>query len=182
MTLSRTREKGFTLIEVMLVIVIMSIMVSLVVLNVSGIDQRKAMQARDVFRLDVQKIRNASADQGRILGLRIEPATDVQSARYVVMEYKITTTQDHSRIATWQAAQDFQSKTLPDDSDIKIEYLQATEPLNPLQQQTQQPLPQMIWLGNGEAIPVRIQFYFQRQPLGDALQLNQQGLILDERS
>lgn len=48
--------RGFTLIEVMVVIVIMSIMASLVVLNISGVDQRKAMQAREVLLLDLQRI------------------------------------------------------------------------------------------------------------------------------
>ncbi|MFI7983853.1 type II secretion system protein, partial [Acinetobacter baumannii] len=35
-------QKGFTLIEVMVVIVIMTIMTSLVVLNIGGVDQKKA--------------------------------------------------------------------------------------------------------------------------------------------
>ena len=48
--------RGFTLIEVMVVIVIMSIMASLVVLNIGGVDQRKAMQTREVLLLDLQRI------------------------------------------------------------------------------------------------------------------------------
>ncbi|WP_143225272.1 type II secretion system protein, partial [Acinetobacter baumannii] len=47
-------QKGFTLIEVMVVIVIMTIMTSLVVLNIGGVDQKKAMQARELFLLDLQ--------------------------------------------------------------------------------------------------------------------------------
>lgn len=35
-------QKGFTLIEVMVVIVIMTIMTSLVVLNIGGVDQKKS--------------------------------------------------------------------------------------------------------------------------------------------
>ena len=42
--------RGFTLIELMVVIVIMGIMASLVLLNTSGVDQRKAMQAREITR------------------------------------------------------------------------------------------------------------------------------------
>lgn len=41
--------RGFTLIELMVVIVIMAIMASLVLMNIGGVDQRKAMQAREVF-------------------------------------------------------------------------------------------------------------------------------------
>ncbi|HQV26190.1 MAG TPA: prepilin-type N-terminal cleavage/methylation domain-containing protein, partial [Acinetobacter sp.] len=43
---SHSFEQGFTLIEIMVVIVIMTVMTSLVVLNIGGIDQRRAMQAK----------------------------------------------------------------------------------------------------------------------------------------
>lgn len=46
---SSSAHYGFTLIELMVVIVIIGIMASLVVMNLNGIDQRKAMQAREVF-------------------------------------------------------------------------------------------------------------------------------------
>ena len=45
--------RGFTLIEVMVVIVIISIIASLIVLNIDGLDQRKAMQAREMLLLDL---------------------------------------------------------------------------------------------------------------------------------
>ena len=48
-----SRIQGFTLVELMVVIVIMAIMASLVMLNINGVDQRKAAQARDVFIMDV---------------------------------------------------------------------------------------------------------------------------------
>jgi general secretion pathway protein G len=48
-------QQGFTLIEIMVVIVIMTVMASLVVLNIGGIDQRKAMQARELFILDLKE-------------------------------------------------------------------------------------------------------------------------------
>ena len=48
--------RGFTLIELMVVIVIMGIMASLVLLNTSGVDQRKAMQAREILLVDLQRV------------------------------------------------------------------------------------------------------------------------------
>ena len=50
-------QQGFTLIEVMLVIVIMAVMASLIVMNVQGVDQRKVMQARELLVLNLKKIR-----------------------------------------------------------------------------------------------------------------------------
>ncbi len=42
-------QKGFTLIEVMVVIVIMTIMTSLVVLNIGGIDQKRQCRQESYF-------------------------------------------------------------------------------------------------------------------------------------
>lgn len=42
-------QKGFTLIEVMVVIVIMTIMTSLVVLNIGGVDQKSNAGERVIF-------------------------------------------------------------------------------------------------------------------------------------
>ena len=61
--------RGFTLIELMVVIVIMAIMASLILTNINGIDQRKAMQAREVFILDLHQINREANDQARILAL-----------------------------------------------------------------------------------------------------------------
>ncbi len=63
-------QKGFTLIEVMVVIVIMTIMTSLVVLNIGGVDQKKAMQARELFLLDLQKINKRIARSITCIGFR----------------------------------------------------------------------------------------------------------------
>ena len=48
-------QQGFTLIEVMLVIVIMAVMASLIVMNVQGVDQRKVMQARELLILNLKE-------------------------------------------------------------------------------------------------------------------------------
>ena len=80
--------RGFTLIEVMVVIVIMSIMASLVVLNIGGVDQRKAMQTREVLLLDLQRILREANDQSRILALDVQAATDISPFRYGVVEYR----------------------------------------------------------------------------------------------
>ena len=62
-------RSGFTLIELMVVIVVIAILASLILLNISGVDQRKAMQAREFFILDLKKINKESVDQSRIFAL-----------------------------------------------------------------------------------------------------------------
>ena len=68
-TSSSQLQSGFTLIELMVVIVIIAVVASLVVFNVEGVDQRKAMQAREVLMLDLKQIQRESSDQGRIYAL-----------------------------------------------------------------------------------------------------------------
>ncbi|MEK7740573.1 MAG: prepilin-type N-terminal cleavage/methylation domain-containing protein, partial [Pseudomonadota bacterium] len=53
---SSQKMRGFTLIEVMVVIVIISIIASLIILNIDGVDQRKAMQAREMLLLHLKQI------------------------------------------------------------------------------------------------------------------------------
>ena len=190
-------QHGFTLIEVMLVIVIMAVMASLIVMNVQGVDQRKVMQARELLALNLKKIRLESADQGRILGLLIQPATDFAPAQYEVVEYRPQANSDNSNQSKlnqsqfnqnqpmrerdqyrWQLATDFDSQTLPEQSSLQIQSLDHQLNLDALKQNDA--LPQIIWLGNGEAVPVRIQLYLQQQQVGDAIVLNRLGAVSDE--
>ena len=198
-------QQGFTLIEVMLVIVIMAVMASLIVMNVQGVDQRKVMQARELLVLNLKKIRLESADQGRILGLLIQPATDIAPAQYEVVEYRPQANPDNSNQSQlnqsqsnlnqstqsqsspmfgqrdqyrWQLATDFDSQTLPEQSSVQIQSLDHQLNLDALKQNDA--LPQIIWLGNGEAVPVRIQLYLQQQQVGDAIVLNRLGAVSDE--
>ena len=190
-------QQGFTLIEVMLVIVIMAVMASLIVMNVQGVDQRKVMQARELLILNLKKIRLESADQGRILGLLIQPATDIAPAQYEVVEYRPQANSDNSNQSKlnqsqfnqnqpmrerdqyrWQLATDFDSQTLPEQSSVQIQSLDHQLNLDALKQNDA--LPQIIWLGNGEAVPVRIQLYLQQQQVGDAIVLNRLGAVSDE--
>lgn len=195
-------QQGFTLIEVMLVIVIMAVMASLIVMNVQGVDQRKVMQARELLVLNLKKIRLESADQGRILGLLIQPATDIAPAQYEVVEYRpqanpdnlnekqsnlnqSTQSQFNSNLPRgahdqyrWQLATDFDSQTLPEQSSVQIQSLDHQLNLDVLKQNDA--LPQIIWLGNGEAVPVRIQLYLQQQQVGDAIVLNRLGAVSNE--
>nr|WP_298892242.1 type II secretion system protein GspH [uncultured Acinetobacter sp.] len=181
----------------MLVIVIMAVMASLIVMNVQGIDQRKVMQARELLVLNLKKIRLESADQGRILGLLIQPATDIAPAQYEVVEYRPQANSDNSNQSKlnqsqfnqnqpmrerdqyrWQLATDFDSQTLPEQSSLQIQSLDHQLNLDVLKQNDA--LPQIIWLGNGEAVPVRIQLYLQQQQVGDAIVLNRLGAVSDE--
>ena len=171
--------RGFTLVELMVVIVIMGIMASLVMMNIGGTDQRKAMQAREVFLMDVQKILRESNDQSRILALNVQAATDVADFQYDVMEYlpKQNTESLLNQNNNWQNYKDFPMRILPEHVTFSIQSLERRYENANNSELLNQNAPKLIWLGNGEVKPVRIQFYFEERPVGNEIEIDHLGKI-----
>ena len=180
-------QSGFTLIELMVVIVIIAGVASLVVFNVEGVDQRKAMQAREVLMLDLKQIQRESSDQGRIYALKISPATDVSDFKYALVEYHDKTVDlanPNKRMANekkWTEVQDFSVRTLPSRVSFNI-----TAQEHQFNNATNTDLigrnaPDLIWLGNGETKPVAIQMYYDQKPVGELIRLDYLGQVSDEQ-
>lgn len=173
------RSSGFTLIEIMVVIVIMTIMTSLVVLNIGGVDQRRAMQAREMFILDLKKINKESTDQAKVFALNVQNATDVAPLSYSLFEYH---DQSFERVRQadriWQPYTEFKPRQLPNNVSFSVQSLNNE---NYPRAQNDDLLggqaPQLIWFGNGEVRPVRIQFYYAQQPIGHELELDHLGKV-----
>ncbi len=174
-------NRGFTLIELMVVIVIMGIMASLVLLNIGGVDRRKAMQAREVFMLDIQRILREANDQARVLALHTQLATDVRAFQYTVTEYQSNPVSSEFRLGTapqkWIPYTEFKTRTLPDNVSFQIQSLDQRYENAQNRDLTAQDAPQLIWLGNGEVKPVRIQFYLESNEVGSAIEIDHLGKI-----
>ena len=186
-----TKQGVFTLIEVMLVIVIMAVMAGLVVINIQGIEHRKVLQSREVLLMDLQKIRLESLDQGRILGLVPLLATDVAPAGYQVVEYVKKSNIQNTNPAlirspsdqyVWQVASDFKMQALPSESYLTVQMSDQALPVNALKTSQQQNLPAIIWLGNGENLPARLQLFVQQQAVGEVIEVNRLGLIANHEN
>lgn len=171
--------RGFTLIELMVVIVIMGIMASLVLLNTSGVDQRKAMQAREILLMDLQRVLREANDQSRILALDVQTATDVTPFRYGIIEYRSAEQSGQNlQNEKWQSYADFKLRSLPDHVSFQIQSLEQQRFANAKNRDlTQANSPQLIWLGNGEVKPVRIQFFFEEREIGAAIEVDHLGKI-----
>ena len=169
---------GFTLIELMVVIVIIAILASLILLNISGVDQRKAMQAREFFILDLKKINKESVDQSRIFALLTHNATDVAPFSYELAEYHDlraqTVIQEDKK---WQPYSEFPVRVLPERVAFNIESVDQNYQNATQQDLINQQAPKLIWFGNGEVKPVRIQFYFEQNPVGDPIEVDHLGNI-----
>lgn len=172
-------QKAFTLIEIMVVIVIMTIMASLVVLNIGGVDQRRAMQAREMFILDLKKINKEATDQAKVFALNTQNATDVAPFSYNLFEYHDQSREQIQQVdRTWQLYKEFKARQLPDHVSFSIQSLDtATYNKAKNEDLLGGKAPQLIWFGNGEVKPVRIQFYYEQKPIGHELQLDHLGKV-----
>ena len=171
-------RSGFTLIELMVVIVIIAILASLILLNISGVDQRKAMQAREFFILDLKKINKESVDQSRIFALLTHNATDVAPFSYELAEYHDLRTQTViQEDKKWQPYSEFPVRVLPERVAFNIESVDQNYQNATQQDLINQQAPKLIWFGNGEVKPVRIQFYFEQNPVGDPIEVDHLGNI-----
>ena len=174
--------RGFTLIELMVVIVIMAIMASLILTNINGIDQRKAMQAREVFILDLHQINREANDQARILALQLQNATDVVPFQYAVLEYLAAAPQSPSGAMLiehkkWQQYSEFKPRSLPEQVSFSVQSVDQQYENAKNDDLLQGDAPKLLWFGNGEAKPVRIQFYFEQRPIGEEIELDHLGKI-----
>ena len=186
------RQKGFTLIELMVVIVIISIIASLIVLNIDGVDQRKAMQARELLILDFKKMNREAVDQSRIYALVVQSQTDVANFGYRFDEYipqRSQTNDATHRLNDLNSSNNNQKKWLEADAVTvrelpnRVSFTVESQDHEFKQAQNTDLLgnnaPKLIWLGNGEVKPVSIQIYYDQKPVGDLIQIDYLGKIDD---
>ncbi|TCB60603.1 prepilin-type N-terminal cleavage/methylation domain-containing protein [Acinetobacter terrae] len=174
--------RGFTLIELMVVIVIMAIMASLILTNINGVDQRKAMQAREVFIMDLRRMNREANDQARIFALDVQTATGVSPFRYGVVEYLVPSLQATQNSVLnenkkWQDYSEFTKRTLPEHVSFNVQSLDYAYENANNDDLLSANAPKLLWLGNGEAKPVRIQFYFEQRPIGEEIEIDHLGKI-----
>ena len=189
------RQKGFTLIELMVVIVIISIIASLIVLNIDGVDQRKAMQARELLILDLKKMNREAVDQSRIYALVIQSRTDVAGFGYRFDEYIPQRSQTNDATHRLNHSNALNSSNNNQNICLEADAVTVRELPNRVsftvesqdhefkQAQNTDLLgnnaPKLIWLGNGEVKPVSIQIYYDQKPVGDLIQIDYLGKIDD---
>lgn len=189
-TQSLSQQRGFTLIELMVVIVIVSILASLIVMNLSGVDQRKAMQAREVLIMDLKRMSRESTDQSRIYALVTQAETNVSPFQYYFEEYQnpLSIENSSSTILLSPSNQNDQKKTWVEIEGLKKNTLDAHISFT-VEAQTYEfkgahnsdllgtRAPALIWLGNGEAKPVNIQMYYDQKAVGGLIQVDYLGKV-----
>lgn len=193
------KNHGFTLVELMLVIVIMSIFAAMVVMSISGVDQRRLMQQREQLMNDLSVIRLESMDQSRVFALLSTNANATQEAGYVVAEYQPPELQAarqrnstkieldlQNKQKLWQPVAEFKARSFADGAYLQIKPLDNPATNNNRNNQNQnlsgRESPDLIWYGNGEVKPVRLQLMKDNIPIGEAIYVNSLGVVSNQDS
>ena len=176
-------QQGFTLIEVMLVVLIAGVFAAMVSLSVGGSETRRVLQEREQLVDSIAVIRLEAQDQGRMLGLLALDQTATEPARYAVMQFDPN---DANKDKRWKPAEGFKVHNLPTGVILNVTPLQDNTRQTPsarLNDITSSALsPQLIWFGNGEATAVRLQLSQDGQPVGDAVEVTTLGRVKKEET
>ena len=119
------------------------------------------------------------------MALEVHPATDVADFSYTVVEYKnpqftIPTEQQNNAMLNhqkWQKYNEFPQQVLAKNVSFAVQSLDYDVSQARNDDLTQSSAPKLIWLGNGEAKPVRIQFYYANEPVGAEIEIDHLGKI-----
>lgn len=174
---SASHHRGFTLVELMVVIVMMAILASLVVMNLGGVDQRKAMQAREIFLLDIAQIRREADDQAQVFALELKNDVDGALSYQIVQYQQATADNPNAALNKWITYSSFPQRQLPRELRFEVTPTEQNYANAQNQDLVGENAPKLMWLGNGEVKPVRIQFYFQQRPLGDEINIDYLGKV-----
>lgn len=186
---TRPVQQGFTLIELLVVIVIISVFAAVVGMSVGGVEHRRLMQEREQLVNDLAVIRLESLDQARVFALIPLSANASTDAGYVIAEYspdtainKQTGQLDKSKL--WQPVADFKQRSFSANVYLRVNPLDNQPDNQNNQNQHAQALlgreaPRLIWFGNGENKPVKLQLVKGEETIGSPIYVNSTGLSSD---
>jgi general secretion pathway protein H len=145
------RSRGFTLVEILVVVVIMAVVISLTVLSigVTGRDSQLDEESRRIEGL-VDLLHERALLEGRDFGLRIEPTA------YEFVVYEPT----HDRWLSLNQESEYRRRDLPKGVTFQLEMDSQVVVLKPLEQTLSgndpPPGPQVAIAASGEGTPFRL--------------------------
>jgi general secretion pathway protein H len=144
------RSKGFTLVEILVVVVIMAIVISLAVLSIgtTGRDAQLDEESRRIEGL-VGLLHERALLEGRDFGLRIEPA----AYEFVVYDSR------RDRWTTLDQEHEFRHRDLPKGVSFQLELdsqLVVIKPIDRKLTSDATPTPQLAIAASGEGTPFRL--------------------------
>lgn len=162
-----TTQQGFTLVEVMIVIVILGLFAGMMTLSIGGSESRKNKAFYEHLQSNINYVRLLSVEQMQPYGLAIQLAKNDQPSEIRVVKLEQPQTQPNSTATLtpplnspkWELDKQVEPLLIPDNIDVAI------TPLDNLNQITiantpnwlvGDQAPPVVWFGTGEATPVQI--------------------------
>jgi general secretion pathway protein H len=144
------RSRGFTLIEIMVVVVIMAVLVSIAVLSI-GVTGRDAQLDEESRRLEglISLLHDRALLEGRDFGLRIEPG----AYQFLIYDTR------HDRWVSFTEESEFRRRTLPVGVTLRLELDGQEVVLKPVNGDLLgdvPPPPQVTIAASGEGTPFRL--------------------------
>lgn len=144
------RSKGFTLVEILVVVVIMAVVISLAVLSIgtTGRDSQLDEESRRIEGL-VGLLHERALLEGRDFGLRIEPA----AYEFVVYDAR------HDRWTRLDQEHEFRHRDLPKGLSFRLELDSQVVVIKPVDRKLSSdatPAPQLAIAASGEGTPFRL--------------------------
>jgi general secretion pathway protein H len=144
------KDKGFTLVEILVVVVIMAVVISLAVLSI-GVTGRDVQLDEETRRIEglVGLLHERALLEGRDFGLRIEPAA------YEFVVYEPT----HDRWQIMDQEHEFRHRELPKGLSFQLQLDAQVVVLKPVDRNLssdQTPNPQVAIAASGEGTPFRL--------------------------
>ena len=190
--LSHQHARGFTLVELLVVLVILALFAGMMTLSVSGSDNRKNLAFYEHLQSNLRYVRLLSSERMQPYGVAIKLADHqgvIDSATNQLMVVKLppiapSGVGQPSPTPRWQLEDSMAPLDIPNGVDVTIQPLDAT---NVAPQQLPAWLvgnqaPPVVWFGTGEATPVQIivtkkNADDQRYPVGAPLIVNAAGAV-----
>lgn len=163
-------QQGFTLVEVMIVIVILGIFAGMMTLSVGGSESRKNKAFYEHLESNINYVRLLSVEQMQPYGLAIQLAKNDQPSEIRVVKLEQPQVQPNSTATLtpplnsplmspkWELDTQVEPLIIPENVDIAIsplDYLAQSEIDSPNWLVGDQ-APPVVWFGTGEATPVQI--------------------------
>ncbi|WP_227430740.1 type II secretion system protein [Psychrobacter sp. I-STPA6b] len=196
------KQSGFTLVEIMVVVVILSVFAGMMTLSVGSTEVRKNRAFYEHLIDSLQYVRLVSAEQMQPMGLALQSGHDGQTKPVILslenpyehlsypvasngdqpknmMELSAMNTEGESQKPTWQLEKSISLPELPPDVVLKIsplsEQAASQQPLQPWFLGTD--VPSALWYGTGEASPVTIEVRYHGRLVGEVITVMPNGHI-----
>lgn len=188
MTLANNQiQTGFTLVEVMVVIVILAVFAGMMSLSVGSSESRQHLAFYEHLKDNLTYIRLLSAEDMKPYGLAIRLANQDQPTQLVVVKLENPKpTDQQNQSPAWQVEQRIPALDVPNHVQVDIQPLENMVVESMPNYLVGNQAPPLVWFGTGEATSVQIMVQKKLSnsetmyPVADPIIINTAGNIAKE--